>query len=185
VAIAAGVAHHGSTHATRDSGRELESHQTGGQTPLDETVELDTGPDGDGITVYLEGWNGHLQDEAAETTVVSQYITAITEVNDGQVVFRHSCLELARVIVRLDESDADGRTAGGKRRAAGELLEAVGAKEMRVGGAAVYAKHANIIINANNATCRDVLTLAARMQAAVADRFGVQLEEEVRYLSWR
>ncbi|MFH1844744.1 MAG: UDP-N-acetylmuramate dehydrogenase [bacterium] len=76
------------------------------------------------------------------------------------------------------------RISGGKRRAAGELLEAVGAKEMQVGGAAVFAKHANIIINADGASCRDVQALAARMRTAVADRFEVQLQEEVRYLSW-
>jgi UDP-N-acetylmuramate dehydrogenase len=73
---------------------------------------------------------------------------------------------------------------GGRRQAAGELLEKAGVKGMRVGGAAVYEQHANIIINTGNATCADVLTLAARMKAAVRDRFGVELQEEVRHLPW-
>lgn len=71
---------------------------------------------------------------------------------------------------------------GEHRRAAGRLLEEVGAKEMREGDAGVFPKHANIIVNNGRATSRDVLTLAARMKRAVRDRFGVELVEEVRYL---
>lgn len=74
---------------------------------------------------------------------------------------------------------------GGRRRPAGELLDLAGAKSMRVGGAAVYAKHANIIINACGATSAEVTALAGMMAAAVRERFGVQLQPEVRTLAWR
>jgi UDP-N-acetylmuramate dehydrogenase len=73
-------------------------------------------------------------------------------------------------------------TPGGRRRAAGQLLEQVGAKDMSVGDARVFPKHANIIVNAGQATSADVRTLAARMKQAVSDKFGVELQEEVRYL---
>ncbi len=72
---------------------------------------------------------------------------------------------------------------GGRRRAAGRLLEQIGAKEMREGGAQVFAKHANIIVNHGQARSVDVLRLAARMKDAVHDRFGELLEEEVRHLA--
>jgi len=72
--------------------------------------------------------------------------------------------------------------AGGRRRASGVLLEQAGAKEMREGDARVFPKHANMIINAGQATSGDVLRLASRMKKAVLDRFGVELVEEVRYL---
>jgi UDP-N-acetylmuramate dehydrogenase len=72
---------------------------------------------------------------------------------------------------------------GERRRAAGELLERAGAKRMRVGGAAVFGSHANIIVNVGGATAEDVRALASKMSRAVHDRFGVVLEEEVRYLS--
>lgn len=71
---------------------------------------------------------------------------------------------------------------GGRRRAAGALLERVGAKEMREGDAAVFERHANIIVNLGTATSAEVLTLAERMKAAVADAFGIPLLEEVRHL---
>jgi UDP-N-acetylmuramate dehydrogenase len=69
------------------------------------------------------------------------------------------------------------------RRPAGRLLEEAGAKAMHEGDAAVFPKHANIIVNRGQATSREVLLLAARMKRAVAERFGEVLEEEVKHLS--
>lgn len=63
--------------------------------------------------------------------------------------------------------------------AAGKLLEEVGAKEMSVGGAKVYERHANIIVNTGSATSKDIRRLADMMKKKVHDEFGVDLEEEV------
>lgn len=71
---------------------------------------------------------------------------------------------------------------GGRRQPAGALLESVGAKAMREGDAAVYAKHANIIVNLGGARSGDVRRLATRMRDAVHQRYGITLQEEVRYL---
>lgn len=71
---------------------------------------------------------------------------------------------------------------GEHRRAAGVFLEQAGAKGLRVGGAQVYEKHANIIVNTGGATARDVRALAHRMKEVVLRRFGIALEEEARYL---
>ncbi len=71
---------------------------------------------------------------------------------------------------------------GGRRRAAGALLEQAGAKDMGEGDARVFSKHANMIVNTGDATSADVLKLAARMKSAVLEKFGIQLVEEVRYL---
>ncbi len=65
---------------------------------------------------------------------------------------------------------------------AGRLLEAVGAKSMRVGGAGVYEKHANVIVNLGNATAADVLNLAKKMKDAVLAEYGIELHPEVRFL---
>jgi len=54
---------------------------------------------------------------------------------------------------------------------------------MQIGGAAVFDRHANIIINNGAATCNDVLALAAIMKQAVYKRFGIELSEEVRHLT--
>lgn len=70
----------------------------------------------------------------------------------------------------------------GTKVVAGYLLEQVGAKEMRVGGAAVSPDHANFIINLQRATARDVLSLAQILKERVKERFGIELEEEVIFL---
>lgn len=74
---------------------------------------------------------------------------------------------------------------GTHRVAAGQLLDEVGCRGLRVGDAVVFEKHANIIVNAGHATAREVLELAEVMKARVRERFGVELEEEVMYLGPR
>lgn len=63
---------------------------------------------------------------------------------------------------------------------AGTLIEQSGLKGYTIGGAQVSEKHAGFIINIGNATCNDVLNLIEHIQKTVLDRFGVQLECEVR-----
>jgi UDP-N-acetylmuramate dehydrogenase len=71
---------------------------------------------------------------------------------------------------------------GTHRVPAGALLDACDARGLRVGDAAVFAKHANILVNAGRATARDMLALAETLKARVRERFGVELEEEVMFL---
>lgn len=62
---------------------------------------------------------------------------------------------------------------------AGRLIEAVGAKGWREGGAEVSPLHANFIVNTGGASARDVATLLTRVRHAVEERFGVALHLEV------
>jgi len=71
---------------------------------------------------------------------------------------------------------------GTHRIPAGALLDACGVRGLRIGDAAVFAKHANILVNAGRATARDMLELADQLKTRVRDRFGVELEEEVMFL---
>lgn len=74
-------------------------------------------------------------------------------------------------------------SAAQRRAAAGAYLEEVGAKTLRVGDAAVYAKHANIVINAGAATAAQVRQLTEEMRRRVYERFAIWLEPEVRYVA--
>jgi len=65
---------------------------------------------------------------------------------------------------------------------AGRLIEAAGLKGYRIGGAEVSSKHAGFIVNTNKATACDVYRLIGRVQATVKERFGVQLETEVKLI---
>lgn len=67
----------------------------------------------------------------------------------------------------------------GSKIAAGQLLEAAGAKEIREGGAGVHAFHANYIVNRGGATAYEVLRVAQEMKRRVEEASGIALESEV------
>ena len=62
---------------------------------------------------------------------------------------------------------------------AGRLLDEIGAKGMSVGGAKVFDKHANIIVNTGNATSQEIRQLADILKQKVKAKFGIELQEEV------
>jgi UDP-N-acetylmuramate dehydrogenase len=63
---------------------------------------------------------------------------------------------------------------------AARLIEEAGLKGARIGGAEVSDKHANFIVNVDNASATDVEQLISYVQQTVADRHGVDLVHEVR-----
>ena len=64
---------------------------------------------------------------------------------------------------------------------AARLIESIGLKGYRIGGAEVSARHANFIINHDgSATARDIESLITTVQQRVAAETGVQLIREVR-----
>ncbi|KKP71361.1 MAG: UDP-N-acetylenolpyruvoylglucosamine reductase [Candidatus Moranbacteria bacterium GW2011_GWE2_35_2-] len=67
---------------------------------------------------------------------------------------------------------------------AGWLIEQVGLKGKKIGGAQVSEKHANFIINTGDATAEDVIILSSLIKQKVRTRFGVQLQEEVQLVGF-
>ncbi len=63
---------------------------------------------------------------------------------------------------------------------AAQLIEDCGLKGKAVGGAVVSQKHANFIINENNATASDIETLIELVQKTVTEKHGVVLQAEVK-----
>ena len=62
---------------------------------------------------------------------------------------------------------------------AGRLIEAVGLKGERRGGAEISQRHANVIVNRDRASAGDVLDLMGEAHRSVARTFGVTLEPEI------
>lgn len=63
---------------------------------------------------------------------------------------------------------------------AGALIEQAGLSGYSIGGAAVSDKHCGFVINKENATASDIYNLCKYIQETVQDKFGLQLELEVR-----
>ena len=71
---------------------------------------------------------------------------------------------------------------GGVKLSAGWLIDHSGCKNMSVGDAAVYEKHALILVNRGHASAEDILSLAAQITAQVETVFGVRLRMEVEII---
>lgn len=62
----------------------------------------------------------------------------------------------------------------------GQLIQECGLKGFSIGGAQVSEKHSGFIVNTGTATAEDIIRLIAHIQKTVQERFGVELETEVR-----
>lgn len=65
---------------------------------------------------------------------------------------------------------------------AGKLIMDAGLRGYTVGGAMVSEKHCGFVINANNATATDILQLMEDVKNKVENKFGVELEPEVKII---
>ena len=65
---------------------------------------------------------------------------------------------------------------------AGRLLDSVGAKDLKIGGARVWENHANFIVNDNNGTSSDILELMFEMYTKVKKSYNIELEPEIIFL---
>ena len=67
---------------------------------------------------------------------------------------------------------------------AGYLIDHAGLKGLTVGGAKVSEKHANFIINYDNATSRDIIKLIGIIKNTVEDKFNIELNLEQVIVKW-
>ena len=65
---------------------------------------------------------------------------------------------------------------------AGRLLDLCGLKGRISGGAQVFEKHANFIINKNNANSFDVISLMYEMYTNVREKYRIELKPEIEYI---
>lgn len=72
-----------------------------------------------------------------------------------------------------------------KPRFSAELIESVGLKGTKIGGAQISMKHANFITNLDNASAEDVIALINLERKTVFDQTGITLEPEVQLIGFR
>jgi UDP-N-acetylenolpyruvoylglucosamine reductase len=106
--------------------------------------------------------------------------------------FRGEPAEAADIAARLDESQQKRRTSQPKESSAGcifknpgtipagKLIDELGLKGARVGGARVSEIHGNFIVNEGGASGRDVLMLIAQIQERVRAERKIELHTEVQ-----
>lgn len=86
---------------------------------------------------------------------------------------------------KRDSQPLNERTAGSVFKnpeddSAGRLLDAAGFKGKSLGGMRFTEKHANFLANSGQGTCAQALELIDEARRAVLDKFGVNLELEIK-----
>jgi len=72
-----------------------------------------------------------------------------------------------------------------KNHKAGELIESLGLKGYKIGGAEISTIHANFIVNSNNATAEDIYKLILYIQNEVKMKHGILLQTEVKQIGFQ
>lgn len=88
---------------------------------------------------------------------------------------------LAKIHDASDEERAQWKNFG--KIPSGWLIEHSGLKGTKIGGAMISPKHANTIINTGNAGAEDVIMIARLIKQKVRARYGIELEEEVEFIT--
>ncbi len=84
--------------------------------------------------------------------------------------------------LREEFKNDTGVSAKDDKLPAGWLIDYVGLRGKRIGGAMISDKHPNYLVNVDDATAEDVVMLASFVKTRVRDELGIRLKEEVQYV---
>jgi UDP-N-acetylmuramate dehydrogenase len=131
-----------------------------------------------------EGWRFHYRGSSIpEGSAVASLTVRLSP--DDPALLEKETRELTR---QRTESQPGGRNAGCVFKnppggSAGKIIDALGLKGTRQGGAVLSPRHANFVVNDQNARAADVLALLEVVHERVEREAGVDLELEVKV--WR
>lgn len=84
----------------------------------------------------------------------------------------------------LDKPNAGSMFRNLEAYPAWQLIEEIGYRGKRVGGACVSDKHANFIVNEGGAKASDVISLVVEIQKEVQKKYGLEMKMEVEKFNW-
>jgi UDP-N-acetylmuramate dehydrogenase len=131
-----------------------------------------------------EGWRFHYRGSSIpEGSAVAEITVQLRP--DDPVVLEKETGEISR---QRSKSQPGGRNAGcvfknPEGGQAGKLIDGLGLKGTRRGGASISERHANFLVNDRGAKAQDVLDLLELVHEQVEREAGVDLELEVKV--WR
>jgi len=122
------------------------------------------------------------KDQIFKPVILTVTLQLVQRRKDEIMRLVHDNLKQKRQNQPLEERSAGSFFKNPDKYAAGYLLEEVGAKKLRAGGASFSKKHANFLVNKKNATASDVRELAEKAKELVGEKFNIPLEEEIEYI---
>ncbi len=84
----------------------------------------------------------------------------------------------------LDKPSAGSVFQNPEEMPAWQLIDGIGYRGYRIGGAMVSEKHVNFIVNEDHATAEDYLTLVNEIKRLVDEKYHIRLHMEVERFNW-
>lgn len=105
--------------------------------------------------------------------------------NIGSIFKNISEPELVKkLLTKLPELEADVNDKWHGKIPTAVLIQKAGLAGKQAGGAQISEKHANFIVNKQNAKAADVVALIKEIKQTIKEKFDIDLEEEVRYVGF-
>lgn len=82
----------------------------------------------------------------------------------------------------IEKEDAIRLTTPNLTTSTGYTIESLGLKGTKIGGAEISQKHANYILNTDNATAADVIALINLVKSKAKETYNLDLKEEIFYV---
>lgn len=145
-----------------------------------------------GLSVTMQLRRGDATKERARVDVYNQRRadTQPLELPNAGCVFKNvdlSAVEIDKEKIKrgLDISEGEFQEATKfKKLPVSFIIDNLGLKGKRIGGAQVSEKHGAFIVNAYDASAEDVIMLMSDIKMRVRNQLGIQLQEEIQYVGF-
>lgn len=122
----------------------------------------------------------HSRFEEADWTIIGAYFELSPGEKTEILAKMKELMEKRTASQPLDKPSAGSTFKRPANGYAAAMIDQTGLKGFSIGGAAVSEKHAGFVVNLGQATSADILAVMAHVRETVYERFGVELEPEVR-----
>ena len=141
--------------------------------------------------IVLRAWfelkEGNVEELKAQLTETLDKRKASQPLHAGSAgcIFKNYEIESDEELERLkQDADIPVEMLEARRISAGWIVDQLDLKGTKVGDAMISEEHGNFIINLGNATASDIVQIISMVKMKARNRYGIQLQEEVKYLGF-
>lgn len=118
--------------------------------------------------------------------IVVEAVFALKHGNRDEILATIKKRKEKRVISQPLELPSAGSTfRNPEGHSAWELIADTGLRGYTVGGAKISDKHANFVVNVDDATAQDVADVIAHVKKTIGEKKGLEIREEVELFNWK
>jgi len=126
----------------------------------------------------LKNKNKNLTDGSGGMVIIGAYFS-LRQDQPQDIQTRIKENTQARLLVQPKGANAGSVFRNPPGQSAGALIDKLGLKGTKIGGAMISEKHANFIINEGDATAKDVRKIISLVKKRVKETYGINLKTEI------